>query len=166
LEVEVKNLTIRLEEVEANALAGGRRIISKLEGRVRDLELAVDEEVRRHAETTKILRKKERTVKELQIQFEDDHKNVVILQDQLDKLSQRASMYKRQLQETEGMSQQSLTRVRRFQRELEAAEERADSAESNLTVIRAKHRSFVTTNVSPGSLVVVQETTRSSSETY
>ena len=34
LEVEVKNLTIRLEEVEANALIGGKRIISKLEARV------------------------------------------------------------------------------------------------------------------------------------
>jgi hypothetical protein len=35
LEIEVKNLTIRLEEVEANALIGGKRIISKLEARVR-----------------------------------------------------------------------------------------------------------------------------------
>ena len=34
LEVEVKNLSIRLEEVEANALIGGKRIISKLEARV------------------------------------------------------------------------------------------------------------------------------------
>ena len=34
LEIEVKNLTIRLEEVEANALIGGKRIISKLEARV------------------------------------------------------------------------------------------------------------------------------------
>lgn len=48
------------------------------------------------------------------------------------------------------MSQQSLTRVRRFQRELEAAEDRADSAESNLSLIRAKHRSWVTTSQIPG----------------
>ena len=34
LEVEVKNLTIRLEEVEASAIAGGKRVISKLEARV------------------------------------------------------------------------------------------------------------------------------------
>jgi hypothetical protein len=34
LEIEVKNLTIRLEEVETNALVGGKRIISKLEARV------------------------------------------------------------------------------------------------------------------------------------
>lgn len=35
LEVEIKNLTIRLEEVETNALVSSKRIISKLEARVR-----------------------------------------------------------------------------------------------------------------------------------
>lgn len=35
LEIEVKNVSIRLEEVEANAIVGGKRIISKLEARVR-----------------------------------------------------------------------------------------------------------------------------------
>lgn len=37
LEIEVKNLSVRLEEVEANAIVGGRRIISKLEARVRKI---------------------------------------------------------------------------------------------------------------------------------
>lgn len=39
LEIEVKNLSVRLEEVEANAIVGGKRIISKLEARVRGTEL-------------------------------------------------------------------------------------------------------------------------------
>jgi chromosome segregation ATPase len=144
LEIEVKNLTIRLEEVEANALIGGKRIISKLEARVKDIELELDEEKRRHAETIKILRKKERQVKEIIIQAEEDRKNAMVATEQVDKLTEKIKMYKRQLNETESMSQSSVTRVRRFQRELEAAEERADSAESNLTMIRAKHRTFVT----------------------
>jgi len=144
LEIEVKNLTIRLEEVEMNALVTSKRIISKLEARVRDIELELDEERRRHAETTKILRKKERTVKEIQIQWEEDHKNVAMLQDSVEKLTQKLNVYKRQLQEQEGMSQSNLTRVRRFQRELEAAEDRAESAETNLNFVRAKHRTFVT----------------------
>lgn len=40
LEIEVKNLSVRLEEVEANAIVGGKRIISKLEARVRELEFS------------------------------------------------------------------------------------------------------------------------------
>ncbi|XP_073974971.1 paramyosin [Rhodnius prolixus] len=159
LEIEVKNLSVRLEEVEANAIVGGKRAISKLEARIRDLELELDEEKRRHAESVKILRKKERSIKEIMIQCEEDHKNVTLLQEALDKASQKVSIYKRQLQEQEGVSQQSVTRVRRFQRELEAAEDRADTAESNLSLIRAKHRTFVTTSTVPGSQVyLVQET--------
>ncbi|GAB6030577.1 hypothetical protein CHUAL_007439 [Chamberlinius hualienensis] len=144
LEVEVKNLQIRLEEVETNALVGGKRVITKLEARIRDLEIEVEEEKRRHSESIKILRKKERQVKEIFITAEEDHKNLALLADQIEKLNQKIVVYKRLLNEQEGMSQQSLQRVRRFQRELEAAEERAESAESNLSFIRHKHRSWVT----------------------
>lgn len=150
LEIEVKNLQVRLEEVEANALAGGKRVISKLEARIRDIEIEFEEEKRRHAETQKLLRKKEHRVKELLVQSEEDHKAVGILQDSVDKLTEKVKLYKRQLAETEGSTQTNLTRVRRFQRELEAAEERADQAESNLSLIRAKHRSWVTTSQIPG----------------
>lgn len=167
LEVEVKNLSIRLEEVETNALVGGKRAISKLEARIRDIELELDEEKRRHAETIKILRKKERLVKDCALQNEEDSKTIALLQDAYDKVNTKVTLYKRQLQETEGMSQQSVTRVRRFQRELEAAEERAETAESNLSLIRAKHRTFVTSSTIPGSQVyLVQETVRSSSAEY
>lgn len=164
LEIEVKNLSVRLEEVEANAIVGGKRIISKLEARIRDMECELDEEKRRHAETIKILRKKERTVKEVMIQCEEDQKNIQLLQESLDKSNQKVMLFKRQLQEQEGMSQQSVTRVRRFQRELEAAEDRADTAESSLSLIRAKHRTFVTTSSVPGSQVYLVQETRTSSE--
>lgn len=66
---------------------------------IRDLELEVDEEKRRHAESVKILRKKERSLKELVIQSEEDHANVQLLQEALDKTTQKVNMYKRQLQE-------------------------------------------------------------------
>ncbi|XP_037722721.1 paramyosin, short form isoform X2 [Drosophila subpulchrella] len=164
LEVEVKNLSIRLEEVELNAVAGSKRIISKLEARIRDLELELEEEKRRHAETIKILRKKERTVKEVIVQCEEDQKNIILLQDALDKSTAKINIYRRQLSEQEGVSQQTTTRVRRFQRELEAAEDRADTAESSLNIIRAKHRTFVTTSTVPGSQVYIQETTRTITE--
>ncbi|KAL9903858.1 paramyosin, short form isoform X2 [Glossina fuscipes] len=164
LEVEVKNLSVRLEEVELNAVAGSKRIISKLEARVRDLELELEEEKRRHAETIKILRKKERTVKEVMVQCEEDQRNIALLQEALDKSVAKVNLFKRQLSEQEGMSQQSVTRVRRFQRELEAAEERAEVAETNLNMVRAKHRTFVTTSTVPGSQVFIQETTRTITE--
>jgi hypothetical protein len=45
------------------------------------------------------LRKKERLVKEMSIQIEEDQKNVLILQEQFDKANQRLQQYKRQLSE-------------------------------------------------------------------
>lgn len=164
LEVEVKNLSVRLEEVEANAVVGARRAISKLESRVRDMEIELESEKKNHAETIKILRKKERQVKEIVIQCEEDQKNVLLLQEALDKANGRLAQYKRQLSEQEALSAQSITRVRRVQRELETAEERADVAESNLNMVRTKHRTFVTTSTVPGSqLYLVSETVRQSS---
>jgi hypothetical protein len=70
-----------------------------LEAHVRDLELELESEKKNHAETIKILRKKERTVKEIVIQCEEDQKNVLLLQEQLDKATNRLAQYKRQLSE-------------------------------------------------------------------
>lgn len=59
----------------------------------------MDSEKKNHAETIKILRKKERTVKEIVIQCEEDQRNVILLQEQLDKATSRLAQYKRQLSE-------------------------------------------------------------------
>lgn len=99
LEVEVRNLQVRIEEVEANALAGGKRVIAKLESRIRDVEIEVEEERRRHAETEKMLRKKDHRVKELLLQCEEDHKQIQLFQEMVDKLNEKSKAYKRQLQE-------------------------------------------------------------------
>lgn len=100
LEVEVKNMQTRMEEIEANALLGGKRVIAKLESRIRDIELECEEEKRRHAETMKMMRKKENRVRELLVQTEEDHKNLTLLQEACDKLNEKVKVYKRQLAET------------------------------------------------------------------
>lgn len=41
LEIEVKNISVRLEEVEANAIVGGKRIIGKLEARVSTITIII-----------------------------------------------------------------------------------------------------------------------------
>jgi len=161
LEVEVKSLSIRIEESESNNMASVKRMVSKLESRVHELEMSLEEERRLHSQTVTILKKKERNIKELVMQCEEDHKNISILQETLEKTYEKVSIYKRQLHEQESMSSTNLSRVRRFQRELESAEERAETAESNLTMIRAKHRTFVTNQVTTlptGEHVVIKET--------
>lgn len=68
LEAQIKELQVRLDEAEANALKGGKKAIQKLEQRVRELENELDGEQRRHADAQKNLRKAERRIKELSFQ--------------------------------------------------------------------------------------------------
>jgi len=156
--------------MEASALIGGKRLVSKLEARIRDIEAEFEEERRRHGETQKINAKKERRIKEVLLQGEEDRKNVVLLQDSVEKLTERCKLLKRQADEAEALALQNVTKVRKFQREMEAAEDRADMAESNLSLIRAKSRNTVTSTSSSGPrgnvYVLEERTDYTSSRTF
>jgi chromosome segregation ATPase len=92
-------MQVRLDEAEAAALKGGKKIIAKLEERIRALEQELDGEQRRHQETDKNYRKAERRVKELDFQVEEDKKNTERLTDLIDKLQGKLKVYKRQAEE-------------------------------------------------------------------
>ncbi|XP_076274676.1 myosin heavy chain isoform X32 [Rhynchophorus ferrugineus] len=140
LESQIKDLQVRLDEAEANALKGGKKAIAKLEQRVRELENELDGEQRRHADAQKNLRKSERRIKELSFQAEEDRKNHERMQDTVDKLQQKIKTYKRQIEEAEEIAALNLAKFRKAQQELEEAEERADLAEQAIAKFRAKGR--------------------------
>ncbi|KAI9585946.1 hypothetical protein GQX74_001793 [Glossina fuscipes] len=140
LEQQIKELQVRLDEAEANALKGGKKAIQKLEQRCRELENELDGEQRRHADAQKNLRKSERRIKELSFQSEEDRKNHERMQDLVDKLQQKIKTYKRQIEEAEEIAALNLAKFRKAQQELEEAEERADLAEQAISKFRAKGR--------------------------
>merc|ERR1712074_262266 len=65
LEAQVKDAQNRVDEAEQNALKGGKKAMSKMETRIRELESELDAENRRLGDASKNLRKSERRVKEL-----------------------------------------------------------------------------------------------------
>ncbi|XP_062706920.1 myosin heavy chain, muscle isoform X11 [Aedes albopictus] len=138
LEQQIKELQVRLDDAETNALKGGKKAIQKLEQRVRELESELDSEQRRHADAQKNLRKSERRIKELTFQSEEDRKNHERMQDLVDKLQQKIKTYKRQIEEAEEIAALNLAKFRKAQQELEEAEERADIAEQAATKFRTK----------------------------
>ncbi|XP_046426988.1 myosin heavy chain, muscle isoform X13 [Neodiprion fabricii] len=140
LETQIKELQVRLDEAEANALKGGKKAIQKLEQRVRELENELDGEQRRHADAQKNLRKSERRIKELSFQADEDRKNHERMQDLVDKLQQKIKTYKRQIEEAEEIAALNLAKFRKAQQELEEAEERADLAEQAIAKFRTKGR--------------------------
>merc|ERR1712242_194287 len=142
LETQVKSLTIRMEEIETTAVTSSKRTIAKMEARIEELEMYLEKEKKMHVETTTILHKKERSVKELLLQSEEDRKNILILQESLERLNEKIKMYKRQLEEQEAISNTNIMRVKKFQRELEAAESLAEEAESSLNSFRSQQRVF------------------------
>ncbi|XP_010292951.1 PREDICTED: myosin-8-like, partial [Phaethon lepturus] len=73
---------------------------------------------------------------------EEDRKNILRLQDLVDKLQMKVKSYKRQSEEAENLSNVNLSKFRKIQHELEEAEERADIAESQVNKLRAKSREF------------------------
>jgi myosin heavy chain 6/7 len=137
----VKELQTRLDESEANALRGGKKTIQKLENRIRELEIELDNESKRHQETDKQVRKQDRRIKELVYQAEEDHKAQDRMGDMVEKLQQKIKTFKRQVEEAEEIAAINLAKYRKVQHELEEAEERADMAENTLSKLRAKNRS-------------------------
>jgi len=149
LEIQVKELQVRLDESENNALKGGKKAIQKLEQRVRELEQELDGETRRHADAQKNLRKSERRIKELSFQSEEDRKNHERMQDLVDKLQQKIKTYKRQIEEAEEIAALNLAKFRKAQQELEEAEERSDLADQAVAKLRAKGRGGSASRLSP-----------------
>ncbi len=142
LETEVRTMTVKMEEFESTAVQSSRVTIKKMEARIEELEVMYNREKSLHIEVATALHKKERAVKELILQSEEDRKNIIILQESLDKLNEKIKMYKRQLEEQESISNSNIMRVKKFQRELESAEHRAEEAESTLNAFRSRQRVF------------------------
>merc|ERR1711934_958987 len=142
LENEVRSLSVRIEEIETNSVATSKRTIQKMEVRIEELEVMINNEKKSHAASMSELHVKTRSIKELILQSEEDRKNIIILQDSLDKLNEKIKMYKRQLEEQETISNSNIMRVKKFQRELESCEARANEAESSLNSFRSQQRVF------------------------
>jgi len=142
LENEVRSLSVKIEEIETTAISSSKRTIQKMEMRITELETMINEEKKAHSITMTEVHKKDRSIKELILQSEEDRKNIIILQESLDKLNEKIKMYKRQLEEQESISNSNIMRVKKFQRELESAESRAEEAESTLNQFRSRERVF------------------------
>merc|ERR1712033_52000 len=99
LEIEIREITVRLEEAEAFAQKEGKRMGAKLQARLRDLEAELEAEQRRVREAIAGQRKAERFYKELMMQTEDDRKIMVELQSANDQLNIRIKALKRQVEE-------------------------------------------------------------------
>merc|ERR1712079_7882 len=69
---ENKDMQARVDEAQTNALKGGKKAMTRMDTRIRELESEMDAENRRNADSQKNLRKSERKIKELTYSQEED----------------------------------------------------------------------------------------------
>merc|ERR1712184_158549 len=125
---------------EQLAVKGGKKVVSILEMKIKDLEGQLDEEQRRLVEAEKSQRRTERRVKELTFSQDEDQKNHERMPELVDKLQNKVKSYKKQIEEAEEIAALNLAKFRKVQADLESSAERADINEQVLAEYKAKAR--------------------------
>merc|ERR1712061_877113 len=143
LEAQAKEMQGRLDDAEQNALKGGKKAMSKMGGRIRELESELDAENRRLGDAQKNLRKSERKIKELTFAGDEDRKNHERMQALIDQLQAKIKSYKKQIEEAEEIAALNLAKFRQAQNSLAESTERADLNDQVLAKAKAKGRGSV-----------------------
>merc|ERR1712130_680737 len=138
LEAQVKDMQARVDEAHTNALKGGKKAITRMDTRIRELESELDAENRRNADGLKNLRKSERKIKELTYSQDEDKKNHERMQGLIDQLQGKIKSYKKQIEEAEEIAALNLAKYRQVQGNLAGAQERADVNEQTLAKAKAR----------------------------
>jgi chromosome segregation ATPase len=141
LDAQVKDMQSRVDEAQTQALKGGKKAMTKMDTRIRELESELDAENRRMADAQKNMRKSERKIKELSYQQDEDRKNHERMQGLIDQLQGKIKSYKKQIEEAEEIAALNLAKYRQAQNSVSDATERADSNEQALAKNRARARS-------------------------
>merc|ERR1712244_88198 len=123
LEAQVKYVQARVDEAQANALKGGKKAMTRMDTRIRELESELDAESRRGSDAQKNLRKSERKIKELTYQLQGKIKS-----------------YKKQIEEAEEIAALNLAKYRQAANNVAGAQERADVNEQALAKAKARSR--------------------------
>merc|ERR1711979_70585 len=123
LDAQVKDMQSRVDEAQTNPLKGGKKAMTKMDTRIRELESELDAENRRMADAQKNMRKSERKIKELSYQQDEDRKNHERMQGLIDQLQGKIKSYKKQIEEAEEIAALNLAKYRQVQGNLAASGE-------------------------------------------
>merc|ERR1712024_161442 len=94
LDTQINELENRLVDAEASAMKAGKAAMSKLEMRIRELEMELGNIQTQTQESYKAFTRAERRVKELQFQQDEDKKNADRMGELATKLQSKVKTYK------------------------------------------------------------------------
>eukprot|EP00063_Salmo_salar_P050910 XP_014025745.1 PREDICTED: cingulin-like protein 1 [Salmo salar] len=137
LERQNKDLKSRVSHLEGSQRSNQDVVVSRLEGRVQELEGRLEGEERDNINLQQANRKLERKVKEMTIQVDDEH---ISIQNQKDQLNQRLKTVKRQMDGAEQEIERLENSKRKLQRDLDERIETNDQVLSQLNTLRSEMR--------------------------
>merc|ERR1712210_190917 len=108
----------RLADSENAALKGGKAAMSKMEGKIRELEAELAATQSRSGEAMKAYQRAERKAKELNFAQTEDKKNQDRMSELASKLQMKLKTYKQQIEEAEEIAALNLAKFRKAQQEL------------------------------------------------
>jgi myosin heavy chain 6/7 len=157
LEVELRQVVVRLEQTEATALREGKRLVDKLTARLREVEAELEAEQRRSRDLAAENRKLLRLLQEQKQQTEEERRLAAEASEQINQLHIRIKTLKRQLDEAEEVVAITMNKYRKAHQlllELEAGG--AGVATGGVD----KSRTVVTSGKGDRSMSVTREITR------
>ncbi|XP_045072060.1 cingulin-like protein 1 [Coregonus clupeaformis] len=137
LERQNKDLKSRVSHLEGSQRSNQDVVVSRLEGRIQELEGRLEGEERDNINLQQANRKLERKVKEMMMQVDDEH---ISMQNQKDQLNQRLKTAKRQMDGAEEEIERLENSKRKLQRDLDEQLETNDQILSQLNALRSEMR--------------------------
>uniref|UniRef100_A0A2K6GSG8 Myosin-10 n=1 Tax=Propithecus coquereli TaxID=379532 RepID=A0A2K6GSG8_PROCO len=159
LERQNKELRSKLQEMEGAVRSKFKSTIASLEAKIAQLEEQVEQEAREKQAATKSLKQRDKKLKEVLLQVEDERKMAEQYKEQAEKGNARVKQLKRQLEEAEEESQRINANRRKLQRELDEATESNEAMGREVNALKSKLRrgnetSFVPSRRSSGRRVI------------
>uniref|UniRef100_A0A8D3EBQ9 Myosin heavy chain 11 n=1 Tax=Scophthalmus maximus TaxID=52904 RepID=A0A8D3EBQ9_SCOMX len=136
MERQNKELKAKLQEMENQVKSKFKSSITALEAKVAQLE----EQLEDKQASAKSVRQKDKKLKDLIMQVEDERKQGEQYKDQAEKANTRMKQLKRQLEESEEESQRATAARRKLQRELDEATEANDAMGREVNSLKSKLR--------------------------
>uniref|UniRef100_A0A0P4W6V9 Myosin motor domain-containing protein n=1 Tax=Scylla olivacea TaxID=85551 RepID=A0A0P4W6V9_SCYOL len=140
LERQNKELKAKLAELESEIRSKTKSTIAALETKVSNLEEQLEVEARDRLAQAKANRKLEKKLKELVMQVEDERRHADQYKEQLDKSNARVKQLKRTMEETEDELSKEKMQRRKIQREVEDMLEAQESQNREISSLKTKLR--------------------------
>jgi len=147
LDRQNKDLKVKLNELEVQIKTRSKAAMQALETKIANLEEQLEVESRERQNQAKINRKIDKRVKELMLQVEDERRLADQYKEQVDKSNARLKALKRQVEDGEEEMARVTAQKRKLQRDVEEQTEAAETSQRELDQMKAKMRIAGTSGV-------------------